>query len=220
MYEPGTTMIVNRLLKPGMVAVDVGAHVGYYTRLFARLVGEHGKVYAFEPTPKTFIILEHNTRIFPNVNRFNMAVLDREAVVELYESINSGANSLWPNNTRGTPTGSVLVKAMPLDKVLSDMCPHLVKLDVEGAELEVLRGMHNLLSRSINLALIVEWNPSCLVGRGVDPGLLTDTIGGLGFEVSAIDEVTGRVEPANLDSGVEYLLDRGVKYINLLCTRR
>src|SRR5215831_4806609 len=71
MYEPGTTKVVGRLLRPGMVVIDVGAHIGYYTKLFAKSVGKQGRVYAFEPNPETFAVLEYNTKSFPNVNRFN-----------------------------------------------------------------------------------------------------------------------------------------------------
>src|SRR5215510_7214671 len=78
LYESGTTKVVGKLLRPGMIAIDVGAHIGYYTRLFAKLVGKHGKVYAFEPNPETFAILECNTKTFPCVTRFNVAVLDKE----------------------------------------------------------------------------------------------------------------------------------------------
>jgi FkbM family methyltransferase len=219
-YEPGTTMLVSRLLRRGMIAVDIGAHAGYYTRLFAKLVGKDGKVYAFEPAPQTFDILERNTKIFPNVQRFNAALLDRDGIINLYESVNSGANSIWPNNTRGAPARSVTVQATTLDQVFAHVSPHLIKIDVEGAELEVLHGMQAVLHRSERLVLIIEWNPSCLKGRGEDPALLIRTIAGFGFDIAAIDELTGKVESVNIDNAVESLLKRRRKYINLLCTRR
>jgi len=223
MYEPGTTKVVGKLLRPGMIAVDVGAHIGYYTRLFAKLVGKHGKVYAFEPNPETFAILEHNTKAFPNVDRFNAAVLDKEEFAVFYQSANSGANSLWSTNTRGQPTGSILVRTTTLDKVLvpllGNVQPHLVKVDVEGAELEVFEGMRGLISRAADLALIVEYNSSCLVARGLESHLLIETIQSLGFTISAIDEITGETKVVGAAGDINSLLEQGPKYINLLCTR-
>src|SRR5262245_28049889 len=101
-----------------MIAIDVGAHIGYYTRLFAKLVGKHRKVYAFDPIPETVAILEYSTTTSPCVSLYNVAVLDKEETVTLYQSANSGANSLWSMNTRGRPVGSVLVKTTSLDKIL------------------------------------------------------------------------------------------------------
>lgn len=214
-YEPGTTAVVKILLRRGMIAVDVGAHVGYYSRLFAKLVGDAGKVYSFEPNPRTFAVLQRNTRMFSNVSLFNMAVLDRDTAIALYESSGrSSHDSIWESNADSS-TGSVLVSARPLDNVLAGVSPHLIKVDVEGSELEVLHGMTRLLSWSQGLILIVEWSPSCQIGRGLPPNRLIETIQSFGFKISAIDEATGRVEPMDKPRNSEHQLD----YVNLICTR-
>lgn len=219
MYEPGTTKVIKSLLKPGMSAVDVGAHIGYYSRLFARLVGERGRVYAFEPNPKTFAILVANTKVFPNVTRFNMAVLDEEKEITLYQSVNSATDSVWAASVRGGPSGSFVVNAVALDDILTNVRVHLVKIDVEGSELEVLCGMQSVLSRSSELTLIVECNPSCLIGRGLNCRKLFETLRGLDFQISGIDELTGTVKPLNFPADLDRLLERRRKYINLLCRR-
>lgn len=95
-YEQGTTALCKKILRPGMTVVDVGAHIGYYTRLFARLVGPHGKVYAFEPHPDNFAILQRNVRKFKNVVPVQAAVLDKEGEISLYESsIGTASHSLF-----------------------------------------------------------------------------------------------------------------------------
>jgi FkbM family methyltransferase len=220
LHEPGTTTLVKKLLKRGMIAADVGAHAGYYTRLFARLVGKRGKVYAFEPTPTVFSILEVNTQRYRNVQRFNLALLDKEGLIEFHKSCNSQTNSVWPSNARGGSIGSVLVRASSLDNIVGEVSPDLVKIDVEGAELEVLRGMRRVLSRTKDIVLIVEWNPACLVGRGSDPSLLIDTIKGYGFNISGIDESTAHVYDLSCQAGLDLVLRRRDKYVNLLCTTR
>jgi FkbM family methyltransferase len=70
-----------------MTAVDVGAHIGYYTCLFTKLVGSYGKVYAFEPHYKNFDTLKNNVKRFKNVFIIQNAVMDREKEVILYESL-------------------------------------------------------------------------------------------------------------------------------------
>jgi len=212
-YEPGTTALVKSLLKPGMVAVDVGAHAGYYTRLFAKLVGSGGAVYAFEPAREMFSLLERNTAMYPNVNRYKMALLDKGRDVVFYESSNSVTNSLWENNPRGQSTSSNRVRAATLDEIIQDVCPDLVKIDVEGAELEVLKGMEKILSRPKSPVLIVEYNSSCLCGRGLDPTLLPRNLADRGFKLSLIHESNRMIEPIDADSVSPSLKN------NLLCQR-
>jgi len=154
--ERGTRRAVTSRLTAGMVAVDVGAHVGYYSRFFARAVGRAGSVYAFEPDPDTFSILERNTGRYPQVTRFNSAVLDREDTVTLYRGRHRGTTSLWPENAQGQIEMPFRVAATSLDKALDGVRVDLVKIDVEGAEQEVLAGMGRLLERSPSAILIVS----------------------------------------------------------------
>ncbi len=66
-YEEDTVAFMRQIVKPGMTVVDVGAHVGYYTRLFSKLVNGTGQVISFEPHPKTFNVLRRNTAGLANV---------------------------------------------------------------------------------------------------------------------------------------------------------
>jgi FkbM family methyltransferase len=220
LHEPGTTLVVKKLLRPGMIAVDVGAHAGYYTRLFAKLVGPSGKVFAFEPYPASFALLERNTSRFPNVSLFNCAVSDRRMRASLYEShIHSGRHSLFPVSTEGLFVGVKNVDALPLDEVLGDQEIDLVKIDVEGAEIEVLRGAQFLARVSSRTVVIVECNPSTLAARGASEHVLFNALAEMGYKVRAIDEGTGGLTAAlDVDSLVD-LLEAGNKYLNLYCTR-
>ena len=60
-YEKETTELFKKIIKPGMTVIDIGAHIGYFTRLFSKLVGEKGKVFAFEADPINFSFLKRNT---------------------------------------------------------------------------------------------------------------------------------------------------------------
>jgi FkbM family methyltransferase len=164
--ERGTRRAVSNRVAPGMVAVDVGAHVGYYSRFFARGVGRAGSVYAFEPNPDTFAILERNTGRYPQVTRFNSAVMDRKGTVTLYMGRHKGTTSLWPANAGAQIEMPFSVRATSLDEALNGVRVDFVKIDVEGAEQEVLAGMQRLLERSPSAILIVECHQGALSGRG------------------------------------------------------
>jgi FkbM family methyltransferase len=222
LHEPGTTVAIKKTVRAGMTVVDVGAHLGYFTVLFARLVGKNGRVYAFEPDPRTFEFLQRNTRRFGNVRRVNAAVLDRDGSATLYRSQRSSHNSLWADNV-DLPIGSVSVQAVRLDNILGEISPDFVKIDAEGCEPEVLDSMQEMLSRSPNTTLLVELNPSRLRGREQSPEELLLKLLGLGFDVGFVNEKTSSVESfdhslAALKSGLSRTPD--LSYVNLLCTRQ
>ena len=72
-WEPDTVRVVRGLVKPGDIAIDIGTHVGYYSVLLSKLVGAHGRVFAFEPHSSTFQLLKHNTARYSNVAVFEQA---------------------------------------------------------------------------------------------------------------------------------------------------
>jgi FkbM family methyltransferase len=138
-YEPYASKLVMGLLRPGDVAVDVGAMIGYYTVILAKHVEPHGRVYAFEPDPDNFALLESNVDLNGYAN-----VTCRQAVV----GAEAGRTKLWraPTN-RGdhhafeTPGREpVGVDVVALDDVV-DGPVDLVKIDVQGYESFVLAGM-------------------------------------------------------------------------------
>jgi hypothetical protein len=96
LYERETVVLCRRMIKPGMTTLDIGAHIGYFTRLFSMLVGTEGKVYAFEPHPENFCLLQTNISRFANVILSNKAISDANGVTHLFMSnANSGSHSLF-----------------------------------------------------------------------------------------------------------------------------
>ena len=150
-YEKGTTDLFRELLKPGMVVVDVGANVGYFSLLAAELVGSSGKVYAFEPEPGNHGVLQKNIEInsLSNIQVEEMAVSDNSGVADFFLSeLDSGSHSLFGDAARGIRE-SVQVTTTTLDAFLeAEGWPNidLVKIDVEGAEDLVFDGARNLLA--------------------------------------------------------------------------
>jgi FkbM family methyltransferase len=146
--------LLDSLLRPGDWAIDVGANVGHYTARMSRLVGHNGRVLAFEPVPKTFRLLAANARLFAyeNVTLFNSAVSEQTALSGIeVPSVHSGA---YLAHLTGCKTG-LQVLCLALDSLLPPNRVSLVKVDAEGHELGVLKGMKKLLERD-RPTLIVE----------------------------------------------------------------
>lgn len=142
--------------KEGEVVVDVGAHIGRYTLRASRLVGDKGKVIAVEAEPSNFAALLYNLKLNEanNVIPLDLAAWDCETTLELYIETSSTTHSLVRPRAK-----SIEVKARPLDNVLEELGVEKVdwlKIDVEGAEVEVLRGLEKTLSQNPNLKLLVE----------------------------------------------------------------
>lgn len=145
-------------LKPeeGDVFLDVGAHVGKYALQVAKIVGEKGTVIAIEPMPENYDALTRNIKLngLRNVIPLNIAAWNRECDVKLFIGDKGGRNSLKYN----MGLGHVEVKAKPLDTVLEELNVNRVdwiKIDVEGAEYEVLQGLEKTLKEN-GSKLIVE----------------------------------------------------------------
>jgi len=149
-FEPNVRREILSILKPGDLFLDIGANVGFFSLLAAKAVGPEGKVYAFEPAPKARTALRRNLALnhIQNVMVVAAALSDGPGRAALFLDArnNSGASSLNRSPHSGE---SVEVELDTYDRFASQNAlpvPALVKLDVEGAEVKVLRGMQALLA--------------------------------------------------------------------------
>jgi FkbM family methyltransferase len=140
--EPQEQYILDQLLEPGETFYDVGANIGFYSTLAGRLVGSTGRVYAFEPFPKSagFARLNAEMNNFSHVQVIEAAVTQQNTTVTL-----SVAESSAHHSTAHSEYGekSIQVKGMSIDSFLQGDVrkPDVIMIDVEGAEMEVLYGM-------------------------------------------------------------------------------
>ena len=205
-FEHESVKRVRQVVRPGMTAIDIGAHFGYYTRLLSELVGPTGRVLAFEPNPENFTILQHNLapRRYRNVELFNCAVADRDDVLPLYVSPGNRNHSLIQGWTEAE---SVLpVQCVRLDSVLEKQGIEkvdFIKSDSEGAEPLVLAGMQRTIARSPQLHFLMEFSPKALRCGNFVPEELLERLRQMGFEMEMITP-----DPATKDI-----------YGNLLCRR-
>ncbi len=144
-WEPEVTEFAKSVIKPGMHVWDIGADVGYFTLLFSQLVGSSGGVTAFEPIPKARVRLQENLRLN---NRNNVQIEDRalgrtpgKFILEKPLSVSR------VNFAKSKPEqGDIEVAVVRADDLAGQWpIPDIIKMDVEGAEFEILQGMDRLL---------------------------------------------------------------------------
>ena len=204
-HEPLTRRVIASLLKPGHTFIDVGANIGYYTLLAAGRVGPKGKVHAVECSQDTFAILSENVRrnSLKNVTLHAVAAAKERGELKLNVSaIGLSWFNLHENWPKAEGSGTVAtVPAIPLDELISSPVD-VVKIDAEGADLEVLQGMTRILSENPRISLVVEWSPTLLAEAGKDPLELPEWLKAAGFtSISVLDEQTNK--PMSLSHAVD-----------------
>lgn len=137
-YELTNQQLLASEVQPGNVVFDIGAHVGYFTLLAARLVGPEGFVHAFEPHPQNVEFIERHIHLnkLENVGLHPIAVSKQSGNAYFGDGVSSSTGHL-------SPGGDLEVKTSSLDDLLgSDTVkpPQLIKIDVEGGEVDVLTG--------------------------------------------------------------------------------
>ena len=142
--------LLMRHLKPGDTFIDVGGHFGYFTLLASRLVGPAGRVVAFEASRNTYAVLVENVRQQPNVTAYHLALSDQHETISFFEFpvLYNEFNSMDVDQFRNEkwfakfPPQRIDVLATRLDDVVErdNLQPAIIKIDVEGAELKVIRG--------------------------------------------------------------------------------
>ncbi len=199
--EPGMMRLFTSLVKPGMVVVDIGAHIGIYTLYALRQLSGHGRVYSFEPTPRTFGLLHDNVQ----VNGFlesGMVRFDRRAVSDRAGAAtftayanNSGHNTLFASETVGE---TLTVETVSLDEALAhEQRVDVIKIDAEGGEPFILRGMTRILATNPEVRIFVEFGPEHLRRAGIEPLQWLEELGTLGLRVQRVEDLSG--EPLPLD---------------------
>jgi FkbM family methyltransferase len=176
-------------LRPGDGFVDVGANIGYYSVLASRLVGDAGRVVTIEASPAFHERLLQQVRLngCRNVRALNVAVSDERKTLTfvLASSQNMGANSIVPYE--GPAESSFTVEALPMAEVLDDedvARARVIKIDVEGAEGSVVRGLAPLLGKlRPDAEVTVEVTPERMAQLGDSVGELLEIMRGHGFHV-------------------------------------
>ncbi len=194
--EPGLRRFMERYLEEGMTFVDVGAHIGMHTIAAARCVGRKGKVHAFEATPATADCLREN--VIQNNLEFQISVHAQfvgasAGWTTFHMCPINGHNSRFPLLNE---TSTIEVPVVTLDETLADVpSADLIKVDVEGAELDVFAGMNQLLERSPDACVVAEFAPSHLKRSGTNATNWEEFCRQHGFEMFIVEEPRGTLRP-------------------------
>jgi FkbM family methyltransferase len=212
--------LLDAALRLGATAVDVGANVGYNTVYAAKLVGPSGRVVAVEPAPGNLQVLRENiaTNGLANVEIKAVAAGRCHETRDFFlRGEVSAVNSLYPQSVYASVTDIARVTVAPLDDLVEGDAS-LVKIDVEGGELEVLTGMSRLL-RVPGIELIVEWHPQLQEAAGYAIDALPRLLFEQGFSLHVASHM--QVEPLAPDDLSRYVecLCRAPRPVELVARR-
>ncbi|MBF0540673.1 MAG: FkbM family methyltransferase [Nitrospirae bacterium] len=198
--EHFTRKVFVDLIKPGMVVLDVGACIGVYSILAARKLEGRGRVYSFEPDFRNYQYL------FKNINQNNFsdiitpvesAVSDKKETISFNLGTGMRTGSSRYAKYRSGNDGILEVNAVSLDEFLDkEIIVDVIKIDVEGSELDALDGMKEVIKRSYDkIIIIIECNPRTLYYSGTTPAKLIDKLRSLDLDVLVIDGENQTLSP-------------------------
>ena len=180
-HEKETTELFKQTVKEGNTVIDLGANIGYFTLLAAKLVGERGKVFAFEPEPKNYSYLVKNIELnnYHNVVALKKAVSDKNGKTKLYicdydsghHTINQAGGLEAYSRGREIKIEEIDIETIRLDDFLKgkEELIDVIKMDVEGAEVLALTGMDNMIRVNKNLKMFIEFFPLLIEKMGGSP---------------------------------------------------
>jgi len=203
-YEEAERQFVEWFLCPGMVVLDIGAHHGFYTLLASKKVGPTGSVIAFEPSPRERTLLQGHLRLnrCKNVRVESLALGDANSEADLFivDGRGTGLNSLRRPSSE-EPMDKVTVPVTTLDDYLQRT--HLttidfIKMDVEGAELTVLKGGAGLLARRPRPVILCEVEDARTKPWGYEAKEIIEFLSRLGYKWF-LPLPNGRLQPLSTE---------------------
>lgn len=213
--EPGTRDVLQRLIQPGMTVADIGANIGLLTLVCAWATGPSGRVIAFEP------------EAVPRANLLKMIALNGLSWVEVHDQAVGAAagrltfhvsdiighSSLYalPDDEEAR-AHTLEVEVVTLDKMVAGKRLDVAKIDVEGAELDVLAGMSATLTRNPDLAIIAEFGPVHVKRVGQTPASWFKAFAKAGFKPYMIDETTGDCAPCTA-AGAAQVVSANIAFV-------
>ena len=195
-YGKLDTLTVECLVQQGDYVIDVGAAIGYFTLIFARLVGKDGLVIAFEPKDDRFEILTKNVKVnhYQNIKLENKAIMTKDCKMTFFAPNDDIAGLRFLTNPEKPDyhldsykhTVPTQVSTIGLDEYLKNLDIikkiSFMKIDVDGPELLVLQSSQSLLKND-NLKILIEWDQESAKGSGCNPTFLVDLIIENGFKI-------------------------------------
>lgn len=199
-YEPYMANLLKNNLRPGDTFFDIGAHFGLWSLFSSRLVGESGKVLAFEPSP-AYQVTTQTLQSSNNCLLFNIGLSDRNEHITFYAQGYSSSGSFVKQVTEinthympNTPISEIFIEAKTLDYICDEckLMPNVIKIDVEGHEFKVLNGASDTLT-SIFPKLVIEIHPPQLRLADSSDDDVKKFLNSIGYEFDVVDRKTNSI---------------------------
>ena len=197
-YEPTTTWLIKNIIKSGYNVIDIGANIGYFTLLLAKLVGTRGIVYSIEPEPRNFLLLRRNIQLndYRNVILEKKAISNKKGEISFLLSTESCPRITLESNLNNE--NMIFVETIPLDNYFQENIDiNFIKMDIEGAEYHAVKGMSNLIEQNKTLTMVSEFYPELLRMLEVEPSEYLELLSSHGFHFYNINEYKKKVERTN-----------------------
>ena len=222
-YEVFSSRLVPNLVKKSDLFLDVGAHYGFYSLLAAE-ANPHMKIISVEPVPENFEILqknmEENEISSPKGRLIRAAVGNRIGKVELFKSAASDNSGMF-KHPNAPSVGKFEVQTTTIDEILreDDSKSIFIKIDTEGNELAVLKGMEKTFEKCRDLSLLLEMNPKMFKLAGTSCKEVVEYLSSKGFNVYGVDDKESKYYPLE-DEGNLYRLQAENSFFNALCVKK
>ncbi len=217
-FEATETQLVKDKVQAGSTVIDIGANIGYYSLLFARNVGAQGRVYAFEPEPNNFALLEANIALnpFTHIQAINQGLANYNGTTTLHLcDDNGGMHRAYPSLLCQR---QVDIKVSRLDDYFAGHFPQVdwIKMDIEGFEYQAILGMEKLIATQDKLYLLTEFSPAAMKEAGNDAADYLRLLQAWGFEIYSIEDLNTVLDINALIAQVEIInqyLDEALSYL-------
>ena len=218
-YEKSESKFIKSNCFEGMNILDIGANIGYYTAIFSQLVGVNGTVISIEPDEESYKYLSKSIDSFnyKNVFSFRLAASDTKQKLPLFISKdNRGDNRLYSTNEK---RNSIIVECLTLDELLKENKIEnldLIKIDVQGYEPKVLKGMRKIVKSSKELILLSEFWPKGILQAGENPKEFLDILRKMQFQLFELKRNGSLILIKPCDDNQLIKKYRGRKYTNII----
>ena len=221
-YETTERKFIKSISFKGMKVLDIGANIGYYTALLSQEAGDNGLILALEPDLESYKYLSQSIRSLENNNvlSFPVAASNLSQRLPLYISKeNRGDNRLYKNNQK---RDSIIVDCLNIDELSTKTKIEgfdLIKIDVQGYEPKVFKGMGNTIKSSRNLTILTEFWPKGIMEAGESPANFLRTLRKMKLKLFELKK-NGSLVSLNQFRDNEFIKRfSGRKYTNIVCKK-